>query len=324
MYPSLRAMLNAIMSLTSVVPLRSLALWSTVISAAAPIVGMVTPFSAMAQAEAQTVRHSVSNGPTSVKTHKRAKILYVEGEPRIEIKFLRRAVDADENLQLVMLLRTAKGRFLRMGIDDSLELARGFPTTQEELFKYHAVVIGSVEASFFSRGQLQLIADFVKRGGGFLMLGGRKSFAEGGYAGTVLADVLPVQLPKNATSPWHQRVKVNPTPAGARSPAMRLAATETESAQRWKQLPEVSSINRIAGVKPGADALLLGVGTEPKGGDPEVVLASQRYGLGMAWAFTIQDSWLWQQGADASIGKTAYQTFWRQILGSLSAAGPKP
>ncbi len=41
-----------------------------------------------------------------------------------------------------------------------------------------------------------MIADFVsKRGGGLLMLGGRRSFAEGGWAGTPVGEVLPVILP---------------------------------------------------------------------------------------------------------------------------------
>ena len=34
------------------------------------------------------------------------KILYFEGEPRFEVKFLRRAVEDDENLQVVVLQRT--------------------------------------------------------------------------------------------------------------------------------------------------------------------------------------------------------------------------
>ena len=40
-----------------------------------------------------------------------------------------------------------------------------------------------------------MLADFVsKRGGGLLMLGGRRSFAEGGWAGTPVAEVLPVEF----------------------------------------------------------------------------------------------------------------------------------
>ncbi len=40
------------------------------------------------------------------------KILYFEGEPRPELKFIHRAVDDDKNLQVVTLLRTADNKYL--------------------------------------------------------------------------------------------------------------------------------------------------------------------------------------------------------------------
>ena len=113
------------------------------------------------------------------------KILYVEGEPRFEMKFLRRAVEGDSNLQVVTLQRTAEGKFLRLGVDSAGELAAGFPRTREELFRYRALILGSVEASFFTADQLRMIEEFVsQRGGGLLVLGGRLALGEGGYAGT--------------------------------------------------------------------------------------------------------------------------------------------
>ena len=62
--------------------------------------------------------------------NKAEKILYFEGEPRWEVKFLRRAVSDDENLQVVVLQRTAESKFLRLDVDDAEELAAGFPKTQ--------------------------------------------------------------------------------------------------------------------------------------------------------------------------------------------------
>ncbi len=124
--------------------------------------------------------------------HRREKILYVEGEPRPEVAFLRRAVEADSNLQLVVLQRTAENKFLRLNVDGEEELASGFPSSRAELFKYRGIVLGSIEASAFSADQLRMLADFVSvRGGGMLFLGGRRAFGEGGYAGTPLADILP-------------------------------------------------------------------------------------------------------------------------------------
>ncbi len=42
----------------------------------------------------------------------REKILYVEGEPRSEMRFIRAAVEADSNIQIVALQRTAENKFL--------------------------------------------------------------------------------------------------------------------------------------------------------------------------------------------------------------------
>src|SRR5439155_756708 len=118
-------------------------------------------------------------------------VLYYEGEPRVELKFVRRAVAEDKNLQLVTLDRTAENKYLRQGVSNSEELIAGFPKTREELFAYRALVLGSVEAASFTPEQLRMIADFVsKRGGSLLMLGGRRAFAEGGWAGTPVGEVL--------------------------------------------------------------------------------------------------------------------------------------
>ena len=97
----------------------------------------------------------------------REKILYFEGEPRFEMKFLRRAIADDENLQVVALQRTADNKFLRLNVDDPDELLGGFPRTREELFSYRALILGSIEAGAFTGDQLQMIADFVDRRGGW-------------------------------------------------------------------------------------------------------------------------------------------------------------
>jgi hypothetical protein len=125
----------------------------------------------------------------------RPRILYFEGEPRFEVKFLRRAVTEDDNVRLVVLQRTANEKFYAIDVDEEDDLSTGFPATREELFRYDGLILGSVEASFFTHDQLSMIAEFVgRRGGGLLVLGGRRSFAEGGYANTPLAEALPVAL----------------------------------------------------------------------------------------------------------------------------------
>ncbi|HUG52930.1 MAG TPA: hypothetical protein VMR21_04995 [Vicinamibacteria bacterium] len=246
---------------------------------------------------------------------RREKILYLEGEPRFELKFIRRAVADDRNLQVVCLQRTSQNKFLRLDVDDAEELAGGFPRTREELFKYRGLVLGSVEAGFFTADQLRMIAEFVgQRGGGLLTLGGRHSFAEGGYGPTPLAEVLPVVLeePVAGEEPFFAEMKVEPTPHGMTHGVTQLAATEELSAQRWSHLPPLSTVNPIRRTKPGAVSLLVGRG-EALGG-PQVVLAHQRYGAGKSLAFTAGDSWMWQMHADMALEDMTHENLWRQLL----------
>ena len=244
----------------------------------------------------------------------REKILYFEGEPRFEVKFMRRAVAEDENLQLVVLQRTAESKYLRLDVDSGDELAGGFPRRREELFKYRALILGSVEASFFSHDQLQMIADFVSdRGGALLMLGGRNAYAEGGWAGTPAEEVLPVFLddPEPDAGRALLEVKVSPTPAGAAHPALQLGGAPAVP-ERWAALPPVTAVNRVTRTRPGATPLLLG--SAEGMATPQVVLAHQRYGRGKALAFTVQDSWLWQMHAEVPLEDQSHEMFWQQIL----------
>ncbi|MDH5197992.1 MAG: hypothetical protein OEY20_12145, partial [Gemmatimonadota bacterium] len=252
------------------------------------------------------------------------RILYFEGEPRFEVKFLRRAIAEDDRLEVVTLLRTAEDKFLRLGVTDSTELAAGFPRTRAELFRYRGLILGSVEASFFTHDQLQMLAEFVSvRGGGLLTLGGRDAFAEGGWDQTPLADVLPVIAEPHATSDsgrFFVEVSVEAEPIGLEHPVLQLRATPEASAARWDSLPALSLLNPIREAKPGASTLLTGRG--PRG--PYIVLATQRYGRGRAMTLTPQDSWVWQMHADIPLEDQTHEVFWRQLLRYLVSEVPQP
>ena len=246
----------------------------------------------------------------------REKILYFEGEPRFEVKFARRAVGDDKNLQLVVLQRTAENKYLRLDVDNADELVAGFPKTREELFAYRGLILGSIEAAAFTGDQLRMISDFVdRRGGGLLMLGGPRAFAEGAYAGTTVANALPVVLgpsqASNDATPPVSRLTVRPTRAGSGHPVTQIAATEARSEERWAELPEVTSVNPIHEVKPGATVLLSALDEARR---EQVALAFHRYGRGKALAFPIQDSWLWQLHAKMPVDDMTHENFWRQLL----------
>jgi uncharacterized membrane protein len=245
----------------------------------------------------------------------REKILYFEGEPRFEVKFVRRAVADDRNLQLVVLQRTADNKFLRLGVDGPDELFGGFPKTREELFAYRALILGSIEAGAFTGDQLQMVAEFVdRRGGGLLMLGGARSFGEGGYGGTPVADALPLTIdPRTRASEPSDlaRMLLTPTRAGQAHAATQIAATEAASAGRWRELPQVTSVNAPLVPKPAATVLL--TGTDERG-RAQPVLTWHQFGRGKVVALTLQDTWQWQMHATIPLEDQTHENFWRQML----------
>ena len=246
---------------------------------------------------------------------RREKVLYVEGTVRPEFAFLRRAAATDSNLQVVGLQRTSAGKFLRLGVDDSVELIRGFPTTRGELFQYRGLVLGTIEASFFTADQLRMIAEFVgERGGGLLALGGRSSFGEGAYEGTAVADALPIRFQNRQADSAEVPVelRIRPTPSGMINAALMLTAREDDNPARWDSLPPLTSVNRLGTLKPGATTLL--EGTPSGGGAPTPVLAFQRYGRGRALTLGVQDTWLWQMHATIPVEDLTHETLWRQLI----------
>ena len=253
---------------------------------------------------------------------RREKVLYLEGEPRPEMKFIRQATDPDDNLQVVVLQRTAEGtvdiadKYLRLGVDHGEDLINGFPTTRAELFGYRGIIVGSVEASAFSPEQLRMLEDFVDvRGGGLLMLGGGLSFTEGGWAGTPLANAIPVVLERKLTNAdayaglhW---LTVRPTRAGINHPATQITDKAEDVTAKWRDLPPLTSVNTLHDVKPGGTVLLNGMDEK---GREQIVLAYQKYGKGKALAMPVQDTWQWRMDAGVSEKDLTHHTYWQRLL----------
>lgn len=250
---------------------------------------------------------------------KREKVLFLDGEPRPEGKFIHLGTAADDNLQVVRLQRTAEAgvnspdKYLRLEVDGPEELQNGFPTTREELYAYRGIIVGSVEANAFSPEQLRMLAEFVDiRGGGLLALGGDAAFAEGNWAGTPLAEVLPVVIEpnRNKTAPYFSELVVRPTRAGQNHPATQITDKESDAPAKWRELPPLTSVNQIKDIKAGATTLLTGLDGSNR---EQVVLAYQKYGRGKALAMPVQDTWLWRMHQKMALNDPTYFNFWQRL-----------
>jgi len=275
------------------------------------------------------------------------RLLYVSGRPNWEVKFLRRALDDDDQLDLTSLIRIAKkeakfdfrGRegessnplfrgfdkvneeterydqpvLVRLDTRTPEELRDGFPKTPEELYQFHAVIVDDLESAFFTAEQLSLLERFVsERGGGVLMLGGLESFRQGNYQKTAVGRLLPVYLDAAPVMPPATGFRLALTREGWLEPWARLRSTEAEETRRLREMAGFHTLNSVSGLKPGASVIAEVL--DPQG-RKQPALVAQRYGQGRSAALLIGDLWRWQlestddQRTHDDLGKA-----WRQML----------
>jgi len=246
------------------------------------------------------------------------RILYVEGEPRWEMKFIRRAMEEDQTIELVSMLRTTQNKIYRQGVKDGQELEDGFPTRAEDLFAYSGLVIGTVESNWFTPAQLTLIKRFVdERGGGLLMLGGRSGLSDGAYASSPLESLLPVTLPAGGATFTRNPAKATLTARGEENMVTRLLDDGAENRKLWESLPELADSQRVGEARAGAAVLLEAGPTNQR----RPLLATQRYGHGRTAVFATGGSWRWRMLRDHK--DETHATFWRQMLRWLVTDSPR-
>ncbi|MGH9470486.1 MAG: glutamine amidotransferase [Terriglobia bacterium] len=257
----------------------------------------------------------------------RRRILYVEGEPRWEYKFIRRAVEDDPILHLASMVRTTENNIYRQGIESPDELAGGFPSHTDDLFRYQGLIIGSVSARYFTPRQQDLINRFVnRRGGGLLLLGGRFALADGGWATSDMADLLPVILPNRAVTFQRDPATVALTPAGSDSIICRLVDDPDRNVERWKKLPYLLNFQDPGKPKPGAAVLA----TMLSNGRKMPFLVTENYGRGRTAVLATGGTWRWRMALP--LEDQSHATFWQQLLrwlvtetpGRVTASVPDP
>ena len=247
------------------------------------------------------------------------RILYVEGEPRWEYKFLRRAAEDDHQLQVVSMLRTTENKLYRQGIKDPSELADGFPVRPEDLFAYDAIIIGSVEANYFTPGQQELLREFVdRRGGGLLFLGGRFALSNGGWGASSVSELVPTFLPPGNSTFHRDPATVQLTAAGTQSAMLRLTDDPARNAERWRKLPYLMDYQDAGSPKPGATVLA----QASAGGRTLPLLVTQMYGRGRTAVLATSGTWRWQMLSP--VGDPSHDLFWQQLLRWLSTSSPGP
>jgi uncharacterized membrane protein len=178
--------------------------------------------------------------------------------------------------------------------------------------------VDNVDVNGLNAASWKAIAERVQKGMGLMMTGGYHSFGPGGYRGTPLADVLPIEIGpaqrQEFNEPLRQDVQVpgplrmRPAlPLGARHPVMQVDPKGGDSANIWMQLPPLDGANRIElkELKPNAQVL-----AEADDAVKHPLLIAGQSGEGRVLAFAGDSTWRWQMGGFGE----SHRRFWRQCI----------
>ena len=260
------------------------------------------------------------NNRQSVTVHvvdPKIRVLYVD-KPRDEYKQLLRTLSRDPNVALLTLVNNRVGSFTQGGNIRDVEFL-GFPQSKEELATFDVIVMGSVKRVYFSAQQLEVIREFVRDGKGFAMLGGTESFGTGGYGGTVLDEILPVECGPPDVGQERALFLPKLTADGKGHPV--FAGCEPFFSGRdpaLAQALELTGFNKVARVMPGAIVL---AENPARGSAP--ILAVRNYGKGRTAAFTSTGTYRWYRLTRPMGEDSPYVRFWGQLVRWLSGREAK-
>jgi Aerotolerance regulator N-terminal/von Willebrand factor type A domain len=266
------------------------------------------------------------------------RVLYVEGQPRYEFRFLkffleREAADAKKNksIELSVVLNDADRDFFQT---DRVTL-RNFPTTQAELAKYDVIVIGDVNPQKLEKTAMNNIVTFVRgsdekgkateRGGGGLLMIAGPMYAPHAYKNTPLASVLPIEplteKPPPERADHVEKLKLELTPMGRQNPIFRFVADEAGNQAIWQRLAPMYWWAHGYKLKPLAEVLAVHptqkADVPPPGGTGEgrLPLAVHQFvGSGRSLFFGFDETWRWRFRDD----EVRFNKFWVQTLRFLA------
>lgn len=229
----------------------------------------------------------------------RIRVLQVAGRPSWDERFVRRLLKENPSVDLISFFILRSPSDISGAPNSELSLIP-FPTRElftEQLHTFDVVIFQDFNYRPYNMGiYLQNVADYVKGGGGFLMMGGDLSFSEGDYEGTPIAEVLPVRLLPGRGHLSTDDFAPILTDVGRRHPITDVAGTVAGAADAgtvFQALPLLQGLNKTAGLTEGAAALLTHPFENGPDGQPQPVIAVRDVEKGRTVAVMTDTTWHW-------------------------------
>lgn len=237
------------------------------------------------------------------------KVLYIEGSPRWEYRYIRAVLKRDPRID-VQFINTEGDKDLARATREHLGR---FPERAEQALKYDLIILGDVRANTFTPTQFGFIEQLVReRGGSLIMLAGYKH-TPGEYLDTPIAAMLPVRFEQEQWAQISDDVYPVLTPEGQQSSVMALEPLESRNQALWANVKPLYRVPPVLGARRGAVVLAeLSDRTQQARSFP--LIAWQRYGTGKVMFIGADQLWRLR----ARTGDKYHLKFWGQAVQFLT------
>jgi uncharacterized membrane protein len=126
------------------------------------------------------------------------RVLYIQNTLSFDFKFLRKAIEANRNLQLAAYVRWKDGKLVSLSSAGRAMEGASLDFSAASLARYSVVIIGNLPVDSLSADDYKGLRDYVEKGGGLVVLGGGNSLLTPAINATALKSVLPVTIGSGA------------------------------------------------------------------------------------------------------------------------------
>jgi len=251
---------------------------------------------------------------------KKVKVLFVEGQdlPRWEYRYLKNALRRDHTTEVDVLLSSADGTFLWDGTEGKTPLEQ-FPVSKKEISEYDVLMIGDVNPVIFTAEQTNLVRDFVREGGGMIMIAGER-FAPAEYNSGAWAEMLPIVPQRSAYQPpeggFQDQFPVELSTEGRRLAWTHMDSDEAVNREIWENLPRLFWYFPVKKKKELATTVAVHPFDKDESGEKMPLIVTMPYGSGRTMYIGTDSLWRWRRG----LGDRYHYRFYNQAIRHLSMA----
>ena len=237
------------------------------------------------------------------------KVLYVEGMPRWEFRYLRWVLLRNPHLQTRFLMTQGDPDLAKI----SPHFMAGFPKDVKNIFEYDLIILGDVSPKYFKPEQLELLQTQIREHGGTLIVLAGSLHTPASYQDTPLEDILPVKIGVGN----RLQVSANHYPQlpeeESLSPITTLADDSDVNQRLWSKVRPLNQLPSLDGHKSGAHVLLRLPAAAP--GEPDYPVVSwHNYGKGKCMFIATDNLWRLR----LEVGDVHHARFWGQTIEFLA------